>query len=140
MKSTLLTPLVLLALGLALLPAKVQADDSFVEIADWCSIQAPAEVTLGKRAEFTIKVTGLEDGMKVHLDLHYRRVDGSYGGFNAWGGESQDVPSNGILTFRATPKDKEGIVSVIPILFVSPTGEHEDRVAEATAPEIPVKR
>jgi hypothetical protein len=106
---------------------------------DWCTIEVPATAVVGEPHTVTITIKELDPELKVRADLHYRKQDGSYGGFNRWGGEAQTVPENKVLTFTIKPKPKDDMVSVHALVFASPTGEHKDRVKSATGPDVPVK-
>jgi hypothetical protein len=114
------------------------AGEPLVSDSDWCSVTTPSVAQVGQPVEVQIDFKDIPSGMKVRADLHWRKTDGTYSGINKWGGVARDAAPNSTVVFSIAPKDKPGLGAVMPYIFISPTGEHADRVKETTATEIPV--
>lgn len=107
--------------------------------ADWCTVELPDEATVGKPYEFSVRLKGVAAGPKLAADLHFQQTDGSYGGFDAWGGDAQTVTGDGPYRFRPTVADKPGLGAVTVLLYLSPTGGFAERTKEFTSPPVPAK-
>ena len=70
--------------------------------------------------------------MKIRLDLHWQRENGSFGGMNAWGGPEQTVSGEGPYVFKFTPQPKPDLAYYVVTAFTTPTGEWKDHVDMAT--------
>lgn len=135
MKSYLLTLLVVAILPAAALRAETPAPK---KIAEWVSLTCPTEAKVGEAIEVSVQLHDIAPGTKVKADLHWRKQNGQYGGFNIWGGPAQEVTATGQHTFRLKAKEKPEIGSVHVYLYLSPTGDHKDRTQDARGPDIKI--
>lgn len=105
--------------------------------AGWCEITVPDSVKLGSAMTVQIKLGAIADGMKVRVDLHGKAASGAYSGFNE-SGTVKTAKAGETVTFTIAPVAKAGADKIIAIAYLSPTGEYEDRVEEATSAQVPL--
>ena len=118
----------------AVLPAEAMASSVLgEEIAlenetfDWIAFDAPEHTTPGKPLEVKMHLKGVDPSLKLRADLHWGTTD-DYGGFNARGGDPQEITGDGPHKFTFTPEDKPGLAVFTVTVWTSPTGGWEDRV------------
>jgi hypothetical protein len=97
----------------------------------WVTVTAPKAVAPGQRFTITLKAPGAAEGEKLGAHLHWSRKE-RWGGFNAWGGEAKDAQGGTPCTFAFTPKDRPGLDHFSLLIFLSPTGEWEDKTTSVT--------
>jgi hypothetical protein len=128
----------ILSILVAVVAVTVAANAEMQKLADWCSVDQPAEAKLGQPVEIKVQLHGVKPGTKVNLDLHWRKKDGKYGGMNIWGGPAQDVKEDGLHTFRAKPANKPDIAAVHALIYLTPSGEYKDLTQKITSPDIKI--
>lgn len=105
----------------------------------WCVITSPNVVAPGEPFDVTVDVKGIAAKTKLAIDLHYRKKDGSFGGFFAWGGGARDVAADGPVTCRFKFDDiKDDLGAVFVATYLSPTGDWAAKTKDATGPEMAV--
>ncbi len=127
-------PILLAIFGMAL--AASAAMTRTVKVSDWCSMTTPTTCTLGGRVVVEVTLANVDRNLKAHVDLHYRDNNGVPMGMNSPGSETKSIPADGKLIFTLTVNEKAPMGSVYPVIYLSPTGEREDRVMEANGPNI----
>jgi hypothetical protein len=98
---------------------------------NWGTMTVPAAIAPGQRCQISVKLEGVEEPMKVKVDLHWGKDGGAYGGFNAWGGDAKDVKGEGPYVFTFMPQDQPGLTRYIPTVYLTTTGEWADRTLMA---------
>ncbi len=134
MTKTSLSMAALVIAGMLMLP---RAEAEMTEVTEWLSVEQPAQATMAEPVVIKLKLTGIEEGMKVSCHLHYRKTDGSYAGVNK-AGPAKTVPANGEVTFEIKANPKPDLAALIPTIFVSPDGTWKSKTHKANSEEIPV--
>ena len=96
----------------------------------WVEATVPASVAVGQRFEAVLKVNEVPEGQKIAAHLHWMKKD-RFGGFNAWGGEAKPAVAGKTVTFAFTPNEKPGLDRFTLTVFLTTTGEWEDRTRVA---------
>lgn len=99
---------------------------------EWVTMTFPTAAMPGQPIEVTLELHGVEKGMKLHADLHWRKADGQFMGMNAWGGPSQEATGAGPYTFSFEPQNKPDLGSFVLTVYLTTTGEWQDRTLMAT--------
>ncbi len=103
---------------------------------DWVTMTFPTAMAPGQPFEAKLELRGVEAGLKLHGDLHWTKKDGQFMGMNAWGGAPKEVTGPGPYTFSFTPQDKPDLGSFVLAVYLTKTGDWEDRTLVATV-EVP---
>lgn len=129
-------------LGCACLPAHAQApkpETQTLQVGEWYTVTCPRTFVVGTVADITVAYRGIAEKTKLCCDLHYRKTDGSYGGFysNDWR-PKPDIQGEGKWTFGVPIHDQQEIASANILLFTEPNGNWEGHTHEASSGPIPV--
>ncbi len=100
----------------------------------WATVTMPKAAVVGEVVTVTVTLSKPDPKLKLRADLHWGKKDGSYGGFNAYGGDAQPVAGAGPYTFRIRSADKPDIGSLNLTLWTTPTGDFGDAVDVARIP------
>jgi hypothetical protein len=87
----------------------------------WLSATVPTGMVPDKTYSIQLRLNGIPDGTKVHMDLHWNATKGN-GGMNTWGGNPQTVKGAGPYTFRVKPVDKPNLKSFTVLVYLSKDG------------------
>ena len=128
--------LAMVGLGMASLTAKQVKHTP----ADWCTVIHPDRATMGEALAITVRLHGVNEELKLKVDLHWRDAEGTYRGFYTAGQEVLRAANDTNLSFSYQLRPKAGgtVAAVEPVIVLSPTGEWADRTKHATGPPIPV--
>lgn len=115
------------------LPAKKLATEG-LQSSDWATFDAPASMTPGEQARFTITVDKPDDllGQQLGVHLHWIKPDGSHGGFNSYIPTSYAVDGRGPYSFAVTPTFEKRAGGFQILAFVSPDGNWKNQTHVAT--------
>jgi hypothetical protein len=111
--------------------------DSEAKPSPWLSATVPTGMVPGKPYSIQLRLEGVPDGSKVHMDLHWNATKGD-GGMNAWGGEPKTVKGQGPYTFTVKPADKPNLKSFTVLVYVSKDGSWKTqfRLARVEIPKV----
>jgi hypothetical protein len=103
----------------------------------WLSATVPTGMVPGKPYRIQLRLAGIPDGNKVHLDLHWNATKGN-GGMNTWGGEPKTVKGEGPYTFTVKPVDKPNLKSFTVLVYLSKDGSWKTqfRLARVEVPKV----
>ena len=96
---------------------------------DWCTIQGPKEVTIGKPFDVTVQLKGLKTRTKLGVDLYWMKANGAFGGFLVYG-PRHDVDHDTTETFSFTVPPQAQMFSVTAGAILAPDGDFDHKTAE----------
>jgi len=119
----------------------VKTDDKTVttQINEWCAVTTPVNAKIGDAVEIKVALKNVKAPTKVDCHMHFKKEGGEYGGFWVYA-PPQDVSADGSFTFNFTLTEKEGAVTAVPTVFLSPDGEFAHQTANCAGGEFPVSR
>lgn len=100
---------------------------------EWLTATVPTGMAIGKPYQIQLRLQGVPDGSKVHMDLHWSPTTGA-GGMNCWGGNPQTVKGEGPYTFTVTPEAKPNLAGFLVVVYVSKDGSWNGRFLLARVP------
>src|SRR5574344_1841239 len=95
---------------------------------DWCSVEVPDKVELGKG--FQIKVTlkkALPEGQNLSCQMHHSRSDGSWGGQFEWRPPQTPAAVGQPTVFQFTCYEGKNAKELVPVVFAAPDGNWEQK-------------
>ncbi|MCC7491191.1 MAG: hypothetical protein IT204_02535 [Fimbriimonadaceae bacterium] len=100
---------------------------TMITTGQWAEVTAPQNLAVGRPATLEVKLLQPFEGQRLHVDLHFSKAGGGFGGVNVWGGTGQPVRGAGPYRFNITPVDKPGLENFVVTVFVSREGTWESR-------------
>ena len=106
----------------------------------WLAVEAPGVAVVGRPLEVRVRLTEPVGPTRIVCTLHRAGSDRRTRERIASAGPARDVAGAGAHTFRFDVPDRENMVFVAAIVYLSPTGEWRDRTRAAHTGLIPVRR
>lgn len=100
---------------------------------EWLAATVPTGMAADKPYQIQLRLQGVPDGSKVHMDLHWTPTTGA-GGMNCWGGNPQTVKGEGPYTFTVKPVAKPNLAGFLVVVYVSRDGSWNTRFLLARVP------
>ncbi|HOK04530.1 MAG TPA: sugar-binding protein [Victivallales bacterium] len=105
---------------------------------DWCTVTCPKIMQIGQTISVKVELKGVNAPTTISTHLHYKKTGGEYGGMFAYAPPQQVKEANGTFTFKFKIGVKPDLESAHPMIFLSPTGNWNDKTANVLGPDIPL--
>jgi hypothetical protein len=107
--------------------------------ADWLQVEAPARVAPGERITFRVTPVGIDEGLRINVDLHGTTQRQHPLRLLSHGRPQQVGPPGKPLDFLLSVPTRPDLATVHAIIYVSPSGGWTDRTRLAHSDPIPVR-
>lgn len=102
-------------------------------------VEAPPYAVVGQRLPIRVRLNAPEPGTRLGVDLHWATAHREPRGFLSHSPAQRVEGQESTYTFELPASAQDGIGYVYAIVFLSPSGRWEDRIATATSVPIPVR-
>jgi hypothetical protein len=106
----------------------------------WLTVEAPSAAVVGQPLEIKVTLKRSVEANQIVCTLHRAGADRRLREHVASSGPARAAAGGGIYLFRFNIPDKNNLVFVSAVIYLSPTGSWQDRTRAAHTKLIPVKR
>jgi hypothetical protein len=106
----------------------------------WLVVEEPKAAVVGKPLEIRVKLAKHIEATKIACQLHGGGADRRIRSYLASSGPAQEAAGGGTYSFIFEVPEREGIAYAAAIVYLTPTGQWQDRTRTVSTDRIPVVR